>query len=442
MKYIASLSVWVPMVLISCNADGLNESEFVAGETFTDSNIRVIFTDTMTVEVSTIKFDSLITSDASRILVGQYTDPVFGTIKSSGYFELLPSTYSINSEAEYDSIAFYLKYDAYYYSDTTVSNTIHIRRLTEKLRPHDGSDFYNTSNIALDSTDLAIFSYYPRPLEGDTLEIKLADDFGNELFEQLQQKSIVNADEFTEYLKGLVVQPGAGDNGAVVGFAFKSGESFMRLYYSVSEEDIPVQEYKDFEINTTQEPIPFFNRITAEMPNEYLELLTDSQISLKSSEVGNQSFIQSGVGIATKIQFPHLASLNNLPGKGTLLDAVLQIKPAPGSYDKDLLLRESINVFLGDRKHDIIGNLSIKNDALFSGSLNWQDEEFSNIYYEISIGSYIEGLLNAGYDTGFYLFLVPDDYNAAVDRMVLSAPDGEEFSTSLQLTYAVYNEDE
>lgn len=438
----AWLSVWVPMVFLSCNTDGLNESDFVAGESFTNSNIRVIFTDTMTVEVSTVKFDSIITSDASRILVGQYTDPVFGTIKSSGYFELLPSTYSINSEAEYDSIALYLKYDAYYYNDTTVSNTIHIRRLTQKLRPNDGSDFYNTSNIALDSTDLAIFSYYPRPLEGDTLEIKLADDFGNKLFEQLQQKSIVNADEFTEYLKGLVVQPGAGDNGAVVGFVFKSGESFMRLYYSVSDEDTQVQEYKDFEINTRQEPIPFFNRITAESPSEYLELLTDNEISLSSYEAGNQSFVMSGVGIATKIQFPHLASLNNLPGKGTLLDAVLKIKPAPGSYDKDLLLRESINVFLGDRKNEIIGQLSVKNDALFSGSLNWEDEEFSNIYYEIPIGSYIEGLLNAGYDTGFYLFLVPDDYNAAVDRMILSAPDGTEFSTSLQLTYAIYNEDE
>ena len=442
MKYVSWLLVLVPMVLISCNEDGLNESGFVAGETFTNSNIRVVFTDTMTVEVSTIKFDSIITSEASRILVGKYKDPVFGIVKSAGYFELQPLTYSIATEAEYDSIALLLKYDNYYYNDTTVSNTLHIRRLTERLRPHDGSDFYNTSNIASDTTDLAVFSYYPRPLEGDTLEIKLADDFGKELFEQLQGKLIVNSDEFTEHLKGLAIQPGAADNGAVVGFAFRSGESFMRLYYSVSDEDEQVQDYMDFEINTAQDPIPFFNRITAEMPNEYLELLTDNEISLNSSVAGNQSFIQAGVGIATKIQFPHIKSIYNLPGKGTLLDAVLKIKPAPGSYDKHLLLRESINVFLGDRNNEISGQLTVTTDIPLSGTLNRENEEFNNIYYEISIGSYIEGLLTAERDTDISLILIPDDYSATTDRIVLNGPTGKEFSTSLELTYAIYNEDE
>jgi hypothetical protein len=148
------------------------------------------------------------------------------------------------------------------------------------------------------------------------------------------------------------------------------------------------------------------------------------------------------VGIATKIQFPHIKSIYNLPGKGTLLDAVLKIKPAPGSYDKHLLLRESINVFLGDRNNKISGQLTVTADIPLSGTLNRENEEFNNIYYEISIGSYIEGLLTAERDTDISLILIPDDYSATTDRIVLNGPDGKEFSTSLELTYAIYNEDE
>ncbi|WP_251795689.1 MULTISPECIES: DUF4270 family protein [unclassified Arenibacter] len=185
MKKFLGLMAW-SILMVSCSTDTINDSDFVAGGTFTNSNIRVVQIDTMKVETYTMKFDSLITSQASRMLIGKYMDPVFGAVRSASYTELLPKNYSIDSEAEYDSIAFMLKYDNYYYNDTLKSNTIHIKRLSEILYPADRSDFYNTSKVAYLEEDLGSITYTPRPYETDSLFIKLSDTLGLALFGKLQ----------------------------------------------------------------------------------------------------------------------------------------------------------------------------------------------------------------------------------------------------------------
>lgn len=427
---------WVVLTIIACNEESLN-SEFVAGDLFTDSNIRVVLIDTLTVETSTMKFDSIITSQVTRMLIGKYTDPVFGAVQSSSYAELLPSTYVLDAEAEYDSIVFYLKYDEYYYNDTLQQNTIHLKLLDEQLKPDD-DNFYNTSTISYIEEDLGYLNYTPRPLQTDSLNIKLNDSFGIELLENLQDKTITNSDEFKEYVKGVAFIPDETDNSSVIGFSLES--SYMRLFFSVAEEDERVQNYIDFSINTTDSPIPFFNQISAEEPNEYLKNLADQEINLSSSESENQSYIQSGIGIVTRIQFPHIKSIYNIPGQGTILDAVLKIKPVDNSYNDQLILRDNISVYVVDQNNDLTEQLLVADISPVVATLNTDDQEFNDIYYEVSLGSYIEELLLAERDTDDALILLPDDYNTTVDRFVLNGNNGADYKTTLELTYAIYDE--
>ena len=76
------------------------------------------------------------------------------------------------------------------------------------------------------------------------------------------------------------------------------------------------------------------------------------------------------------------------------------------------------------------------------GILNRDNEEFNNIYYEISLGSYLEELLTTDRDTEDALILLPANYNSTVDRFVLTGMDGSEYSTVLELIYAIYDEDD
>ncbi|WP_446050525.1 DUF4270 family protein [Zobellia laminariae] len=426
------------LILISCSTDAINSSDFEAGDTFTDSDIRVVQLDTMTVDFSTMKFDSIDTSQSARMLVGKYSDPVFGAVKTASYMELIPSSYYIDADAEYDSITFLLRPDNYYYNDTLQLNTIHIKQLTESLKPADGINFYNTSTIGFESEDLGTLAYYPRPLATDSLEIKLTDTLGQELFEDLQEKKITTYDEFKNYFYGISVQSGEDDNGSVIGFSLTSN---MRLYYSIAGENEHVQYSTDFTINTSSSPLPFFNQISADEPNEYLKTLTDQEINLSSSETDNLSFIQSGIGIATRLEFPNIKTVFDIQGQGTLLDASLKIAPAISSYSDALALRDTLSVFIVDQNNELTSQLISTDGSAAQAILNRDNQEFNDVYYELPLSGYLEGLLSVDQESSDALILLPSNYNSTVDRFVLNT-DINIQGTTLELTYAIYDEDE
>ncbi len=441
MKRLLGLLFPLLWVFMSCDDENLNASEFLAGEAFTDSNIRVVLIDTLTVETSTIKLDSIITSQASRMLVGRYVDPVFGAVRASSHMGLIPSEYAIDVEAEFDSIALYLNFDGYYYNDTTLTNTIQVKRLLKTLRPTEGDDFYNTTTVAYHDDDLGVFSYSPRPLEADTLQLRLADDFGTDLFQRLQEKLITSSDEFIDYFKGIALLPGENDNGSVIGFSKELGASFVRLYFSVAEENERVQDYIDFRPNLSETPVPFFNQVIAENPIAPLQTLTNQEINLSSSDADGLSFIQSGLGIASRVQFPYIKNIYDIKGQGTIMDAVLKIKPANGTYDDELILKDELSVYVVDRNNDITQQLILAEIVPVTGVLNRDNEEFNDIYYEVSLVSYMEKLLLAEMETDEALILLPDDFNATVDRFVLNGTGTSDYNAQVELTYAIYDED-
>jgi hypothetical protein len=435
--YIILYCGFLSLTMTSCSEENYNDSEFVAGESFTDSNIRLLLIDTLTVSTSTMKFDSIATSESTRILTGKYIDTVFGTVTSSSYMRFLPTTYTIDSEAEFDSIVMVLGYDNYYYNDTLQRNRLHLKNINENLKPTNDDYFYNTSSISYDESDLGFLEYYPRPLSGDSLMVKLIDDYGNDIFSQLQEKTIVNSDEFQDYFKGIALIPEETDNGSIIGFSKSSENTYLRLYFSTATSDESVQEYIDIQINATSSPIPFFNRITADGPITPLQTLTDRRTNLESSDSYNRSYIQSGVGIAMRIQFPHIGTLYDIPGNGTILDGVLKVKPTPQSYDDHLKLRDTLAVYIVDQNNDLIEQLASSSYAI----LNRSNQEFNDIYYEIPLAYYLEELQLRTRDIDDALILLPVDYNSTVDRFILNANGNGENETILELTYGIYDED-
>ena len=139
------------MTVFSCGTDS-DAGEFVVGSDYLALSNKVVLIDTVSVEMSTINFDSLVTSNQSRILVGNYDDPIYGKVKSNSYFQLASSSYALmsgGSDTEttnyvFDSISMILKYDNYYYGDTTKVQTFNIHRLLQKVKPNtEDNNFYN-----------------------------------------------------------------------------------------------------------------------------------------------------------------------------------------------------------------------------------------------------------------------------------------------------------
>lgn len=426
------------LLFISCSAENREIPTLEVGQEFTDSNVRVISIDTFTVKLSTMKFDSINSSSSSRLLIGRYQDEYFGKVSSASYLELSTINYTISNDAELDSIALILAYDNYFYNDTTQIVEISVHELLEDLEPEDNV-FYNTSRLKYDSVPLVTRRYLPEPRDEDSLHISIPIKFGQQIFELIQENDINDDDELREIFKGFTLQPSANENGAIIGFTRNSDRTYLRFFYSESEEFGDEEGTFDLSINMNLGLPRAFNNIQSEVNETPLELLIDQEVNLASTSSNNLSFIQNGAGYATRIEFPTIRDISEVSGTGTVLSAVLQLKPLKSSYDDTLPIRDSLNVQVVDRNNIITETIVNGNGAVF-GRLDRSEAEFNEIFYNIPLGVWIDRELEESPIIEDALILYPNNYNESVDRVVLQGEGNEDFEAKLILTYAIYDE--
>ncbi|MEM9362361.1 MAG: DUF4270 family protein [Bacteroidota bacterium] len=435
-----TLSLGLFGLILACSLDTSEIPTLEVGQDFADSNVRVISLDTFTVAVSTMRFDSIITSGADRILVGQYVDNFFGEVSASNYMELSPLIYELPTDAELDSVGLVLGYDEYFYNDTISPSNLNVHLLTDDLRNSDGI-FYNTSEIPFDSVPLATFTYLPEPIDEDSLFIKLPFDFGLSLFEGIRDDDINNVEELRETFLGLTIRPGLNDNSSIIGFSSSAERSYIRFFYRIPQEFDDEEETLDFVIQDDLAEPKIFNNIKNRNSNSVLDTLIDQEINLPSPLSENRSFIQAGTGYASRIQFPSIKQLFDIPGEGTILSATLQLKPPPSTYNDNLPIRDSLAIFLVDQNNRITEQLFFGGQPVF-GIINEELEEFDELIYQIPVGVYVDRELNETNLVDDAFIVLPPEFGQSVDRVILEGEEGEDFKATLILTYGIYAEDE
>jgi len=437
------LMLFFLIAIFSCGTD-TDAGEFVVGSDYLALNNKVVLIDTVTVEMSTINFDSLVTSSQNRILIGNYDDPIFGKVRSNSYFQLSAGSYSLNnggSDTEstnyvFDSIAMILKYDNYYYGDTTKVQTFDIHRLTQKVKPNtDDDSFYNNSVLSYSDESIGSISYKPRPVEKDSITIKMTDAFGAAIFQKLKKREITDFDSFSEYLKGLVLVSSASNSSSVVGF--NVGTSKIRLYYSKYQADTEDTSYIiDFTISSA---IKQFNSISLDKTGTILQNLPISSSKLSSSLTNRQGFIQSGTGVACRIDFPNIKQLKYISDKGAIVNAELVLKPVNNSYSEQYPLADSLQVYVADNLNRISGSLQNTAGAYVYGVLNKKSDEFNeNVGYVIPIGNFLQKEMWKQSDSRSSLILTLPGISKAVNRIVLGDQKYPDNKIQLKIYYISY----
>lgn len=428
--------LFIAFTLFSCGTD-TDAGEFVVGSDYLALNNKVVMIDTLTVEMSTINFDSLVTSNQSRILVGNYDDPIFGKVKSSSYFQLSSSNYALNNEGSdtenvnyvFDSISMVLKYDNYFYGDTTKIQTFNIHRLTQKVKPNtDSGSFYNNSSLSYDEESLGTFSYKPRPVGKDSINIKMSNVFGEALFQKIKKRDITDFDTFTEYLKGLVIVPSSSNSSSVIGF--NTSKSLVRLYYSKYQAGVDEVPFViDFSIlDATKQ----FNSISLDKTGTLIQNLPISSSKLSSTVTNGQGFIQSGTGVACRIDFPNLRQLKYISDNGAIVDAQLILKPVNNSYSEKYPLADSLKIYVGDNLNRISSSLLNSAGAQVYGILNKKSDEFNeNIGYTIPLGNFLQKEMLRASDSKSSLILTLPGISKTVNRIVLG--DQKHLNNKIQL---------
>lgn len=419
----------------SCTHDGLYDS-FETGGNFTQSNVKIVQIDTFAVNMSSFRYDS-ISSTGSRLLVGRYVDPVFGEIKSSAFIDFVPASYYFDSNAVFDSIVLNLPYDGYYYNDTLAQKTINVQQLTKEIRLRNNqTDFYNTGNVATASEIIGSKTFYPR-ISKDSLTIKLANSFGQNLFDKIQHNQINDVDQLTDYFKGLKISAADTEDASIIGFE-RSG-AYMRVYYSIPDDVSTESEYQDFTYYSTSDP-KAFNKIEGNRSNTLLRNLNGQENEGTSSSLNNLAFIQSGIGITTRIDFPSIRNIYQVNNNnGQIFKANLKIRLNNAYYSKKLATPDSVAVYVADQNNDLVGPLTTSGGDAVMGHIDKSDNENNEVYLIIPVDPFLDKILNSATYLKYGLVFFPLNYTQSVNRLVLNGENNSQYKTRLELTYTIYD---
>ncbi|WP_181842322.1 DUF4270 family protein [Emticicia sp. BO119] len=276
------------------------------------------FTDTLTVTRATVMLDSIVTSEQTGAVVGHYKDPVFGDVSATIFTEItLPydgssGTYypfAVSSTdsltAVYDSMYVYVVHNGFSYGDSTKPVTLNIHRLTENFVKN--KKYLNDEVLAYNPTPLAsqVLTYkdFKRATVSTTdslIKFKMPDALGQELFAIANKDESRDIDKFTAAVKGFAFTVNQNAETAY-GISLTVGTSYPVVFYHAPGDTV-----------AKGLPLSFlggrFSQIKGNRQGTTLQDLKQLT-SIPSSATGNKTYMQTGVGITTKMTFPTLENL-------------------------------------------------------------------------------------------------------------------------------------
>lgn len=260
---------------------------------------EVVYTDTMTVRTSTALDDSVPSSTAAYLLTGRYADARLGVITARSYAQLgLGGVFAPSTGQVYDSLVLTLTADAYRYGDTTRTQQLLVHRLTTNFRA--GQTYYTADALPYGAVPLGQRAFQARARLG-TLRVRLSDNLGQELWRAGRDGQLTTDDELRARLPGLVIGPAATDDAALVRW-LAAGNTLHLYYHDPGAPTVALGH--DFVVAGGN---AHFYQLHADRTRTLLANLTTRERAISSSATANETYIQAGLGLKTRVDFPFLA---------------------------------------------------------------------------------------------------------------------------------------
>jgi hypothetical protein len=420
-KFSKSSTWFLLLLLLPVACVKTNDQQFPLGSELIQNNFKISIVDTFSVEMATVQFDSILTSGADTMLIGQYTDDRLGYVKAQSYFRLQsPSTYTTSSNDVFDSLTLKLRLNGYYYGDTNITQKFIVYRLAESLTLSAGTYHYNIDTIhSYYENPLGFINFRPHPKEKLDIEIPLNPELGALLFQQILDKkaNLTINDTFINYFKGIRIISTGSKNASVLGISDTS--VMMRIYGH--ENGLEKKDFVfDFKLETGD---THFSQITYDRTGTSLKDLKIQEKSIPSALASEEVYLQGGTGLSASARFPTLGKILEIE-KVTILKAELILKPVEATYINSQL-SGIINYYAINKKNQILGSSTGTNSQTAgAGTLILTDPIYNeNTNYSMDITSYILDQLGGKYyDPGksglLFIYKTPS-YTSGVTRIVL-----------------------
>lgn len=451
MKTFRILSLGLAILAVSCNISTIED--FVVGENFIKDKTGITMIDTLTLQTSILKFDSIISNSSGRLLVGSNYNSFSGYKNSKAFMEVTFDDNITHTEFVFDSICMVLNYDTYYSGDTTVTQTFEICQLQEEMELDDNSNLYTTSRFTYNSSPLGSVTLAPRPNTSKSVSIRLANRLGERLANMIKEKNDTIEDEtlFKEFFKGLVIQSKENVKGSMIGFSTADSETTestetetentstkpeIRLYYHLSPNPDDLSDlYYTFSFSSDG---IYFNQVTEDDSNTLMEGISETDNERNTKLTNNYLFAQSGVQVFSKIKIPYVDNLLWMGENSAYIGATLRLFPVKGTY-KTEDLPDSLYVYSADRKNQITGQVTApgSTETYVYATLNVTIDVEKTVYYELDISSFIDTELKENLETNrsFIIGYGSSTAKKTADHLILGGTNSGKYSPELNVYY-------
>lgn len=454
MKTFQILSVLLILyLLVSCSS---SIEDFVVGDNFIKDHTGVVLIDTMTIQSSTVKFDSISSNSPGCFLVGCNYNYFSGYQNANTFMTMKFDGTIDNTKFVFDSLNLVLNYNTYYSGDTTTTQTLSVYQLNEvmELNKIDNS-LYTTSNFKHNPSPLGSISLKPRPKSTKEISIRLSDKFGNRLAQMIKDKkdTITNQEIFLKYFfNGLVIKSETNVKGAIFGIRKTDASSTsstststsnaktkpeFRLYYHLSPNpDDTKGLYYKFSFVTDG---IFFNQILSNSSNSLIDGISTTKNERSSKLTDNSTLSQSGTQIFTKINIPYIDNLLTIGKNSALVGANLRLYPIKGTYSNTNSLPDTLYVYSSDHRNKLVGQITVPGSStqFAYGRLVVPTDAERKVYYDIDVSGFIESEMATQLETNLSLMIGYGSKKTA-EHVILGGVNSGKYSPYLQV-YCYHN---
>lgn len=416
------------IVFIACQSA---PGDLLVDDEYLESQSNIWLMDTLTVELSTVIFDTMQTNSTGMMFIGDFEDNIFGHISCQSFFQVgLPTIENILENDEYDSLNLIITHSNYVFGDSTTTHNVFIHRLTERIEYDEDDRLTHDMSFAYDPNPAGTASFTPDPSNStDTLFIRLDDELGLDLFTKMQDQAEILSDieAFLGFLNGFLIKTDGTNRNAIVGFS------------SADEYDIKLILHTHRESSTAKIDITHnfnlydiskqFNQILYDFSNTKLAPLKEQRNELASTETDGLAFLQGGLGLGIRIDFPSLEQFL-LFERSEIAEAILYVAPQNNSYH-EYDLPTSLWLNRSDKYNALNGytaSSSLIIDELY-------DEETA---YYFNVTNYFTNELSDDYvdpENGLIFTLPTDEMKTSFSRLIL---DSNNSATKLKLYFLTY----
>lgn len=407
------------LLLCSCERES---NTYEVGNSLMSAQSKVAMIDTLTLKMSTIMKDSVVTSGKSAIMVGNIKDHTFGTVNSVSMFELTPASYSLaaTTNVVFDSIVMYLTNNDFYYGDTLKTFKLDVHPMADRIKLNNGY-LYNSSDLKYSSVSIGSAEFFPRPnTDSSFVRIKLDQSYGQNIFNLLKTKDATSQEYFLNFYKGLALVPSSNNN-AMLRFGINSSyetqisnatkekvSNVVRMYYHTAS--VNGTEEVKYTLDLNPSSTYQYNKIKSDFTGSDLAGLTPSN-PIESKNLGNRTYLMAGIGVYTKVEIPYLKTLKNLYTNYRIISADLSLSPAAGYYSNQFYNPMVMHYYLGDKKNNIISSF-VETDGTteITASLTDTSEFQSDYGYSFSLLNYVNTILSETATSNYNVLIYPSSY--------------------------------